>query len=300
MWQMDGAGTPESRVRLPDAPLWGDPSYLRYGNKQRWFLYDYHEEPAYPKFPNGRYLIEIRAGSEGGEDLLLLSDPNLEIISHPRWSAGDASITFIAERWSVDAEGQPIALDAGVYELSINFTQAGIPQVGTLEFVADLSTQLRAGPDGTPTYFCGHSCNSTGTQLAFAVQIDTDQEFAQELWIVDLSSGTSQLLMSGVWVWGPEWSPDDTRIGLTRNNDQVVYNLATGRTKLLNRTVNGSWWGLKWSPTGDYVVVSHWDNFLSGSDSMYRFTAELTGRTELTAGLPIPHFNDFTPVGWRE
>jgi hypothetical protein len=306
MWQTDAAGTPGSRVPLPDAPEHGDPSYLGHGNSNHhWFVYDDYPSDGtggYIPFPNGRYLVEVRAGSEGGEDVPLLSDPNLEILSSPRWSADDASITFIAERWSVDAEGQPMALDAGVYELSINFTEDGIPQAGTLDFLADLSTQLRAGPAGfSDLEFCGHSCNRTGTKLAFGVQIDTNEEFAQELWIVDLSLGTFQLLVSGNRVWQPEWSPDDTRIAFGRNGDQVVYELATGRTRSLKRTANGSWGGLKWSPTGEYVVVYYWDNMLSGCDAMYRFTAELTGKTELTSGLvdPLTHFVYFYPAGWR-
>lgn len=304
MWQMDAAGTPASRIALPTAPDYGDPSNSRHGSNQRWFVYDDTYVPElYPAFPNDRQFTEIRAGSEGGQDVLLLSDPNLEIISSPLWMPDDASITFIAERWDFDAEGQPEAFDAGVYELSIDFS-SGAPIAAGLEFLADLSTQLRAGPNGIPPYsdleVCGHTWNNDGTRVAFGVRIDSTDEHAQEIWIADVVAASFQLLVSGNGVGWPEWSPDGRRIAYN-SNGQVVYDLATGREKSLNRTATASWGGLVWSPTGAHVVVYHWDNFLSGYDAMYRFTADLGSKTELTTGLadPLPHFNVFIPVGWR-
>jgi hypothetical protein len=304
MWQMDAAGTPASRIALPAAPDYGDPSYARHGNNQRWFVYDDTYAPEqHPRFPNDRQFADIRAGSEGGQDVVLLSDPDLEIISNPLWARDDASITFIAERWDVDADGLPVAFDAGVYELSVDFT-GGAPAAGALVFLADLSAQLRAGPAGVPTYsdleFCGHTWNSDGTKLAFGVRIDSPDESAQELWIADLPSGAFQLLVSGNGVGWPEWSPDGRRIGYY-SNGQVVFDLTTGRKKSLNTTAVASWGGLVWSPTGAYGVCYHWDNLLPGYDALYRFTADLGGKTELTAGLtdPLPFLNTYIPVGWR-
>jgi hypothetical protein len=67
-------------------------------------------------------------------------------------------------------------------------------------------------------------------------------------------------------------------------------------------TPSTGWGRTNWSPTGTYCVIYHYDNFLSGYDAIFRFTADLGGKTELTAGLnnPIPHMNVLIPVGWRE
>jgi Tol biopolymer transport system component len=163
---------------------------------------------------------------------------------------------------------------------------------------------MRAGPDGFAVFpdaeLTGHTWNADGTQFAFGVRIDSAEESAQEIWIADVTSGSLQLLRSGGVGW-PQWSPDGRRIGYSSLAGQVVHDLATGRKKTLNRTVSASWGGLTWSPDGAYVVVYHWDNFLSGYDALYRFTADLGGKTELTAGLadPPPRFNVFIPEGWR-
>lgn len=304
MWQMDAAGTPASRIPLPAAPDYGDPSYLRHGGNMRWFVYDVTYIPElYPTFPNDRQFTEIRAGSEGGQDVLLLSDPNLEIISAPLWAPDDASITFVAERWDFNADGEPTAFDTGVYELSIDFS-SGAPMAMGLDFLADLSTQLRAGPDGVLPYsdmeMTGHTWNPDGTLVAFGVRIDSSDENVQELWIFDFVTDSFSLLVSGNGAGWPEWSPDGRRIAYTRSG-QVVHDLATGRTNSLKRTVTGNWGGLRWSPTGAHAVVYHWDNLLPGYDAIYRFTPDLGGKTELTSGLadPLPFFNTYIPVGWR-
>jgi dipeptidyl aminopeptidase/acylaminoacyl peptidase len=303
MWQMDGAGTPDSRIALPAAPDYGEPSYQRHGG-QRWFVYDkFYVRELHAPFPNDRQFTELRAGSEGGQDVLLLSDPDLEIISSPDWAADDASITFIAERWELDGDGLPIAVDAGLYELGIDFT-GGTPSAGALEFLADLSEQMRAGAEGFPPYsvaeLSGHTWNNDAMRFAFGISIQSADEDAQEIWIADLSSGGLQLLVSGNVGW-PEWSPDGRRIAYHNSAGQVVYDLATGRKKTLNSTPTASWGGLRWSPNSANVVVYHWDNSLPGYDAMYRFTSDLAGKTELTAGLanPLSPLNYFIPVGWR-
>jgi dipeptidyl aminopeptidase/acylaminoacyl peptidase len=303
MWQMDATGTPASRLRLPDAPEYGEPSHKLHGG-ERWFVYaiSYVPELA-PTFPNQRQFTEICVGSTDGARLPLLSDVNLEIISEPRWSADDNSITFIAESWE-NVDGQLVANDAGAYELAISFAEDGTPQAGPLTYLVDLSVPLRAGPAGVPGYsdleFCGYSWNSDGTQLAFGVRIDSDQERSQEIWISDLVNATNRLLVSGNGVGWPEWSPDDRRIAFHQYG-QVVYDLATGRTKSLGSSAIGSWGGLRWAPSGAHVVLYHWDNLLPGYDALYRCTADLGGRTELTAGLADPPapLNHFIPVGWR-
>jgi hypothetical protein len=217
MWKMDGAGTPSSRVPLPAAPTYGVPSYARHGN-QRWFVYD--DEAGlpgeFPKFPNDRDVRDIWAGSEGGADILLLSESDIEVISEPIWAADDGSITFIGERWELDADGEPFALDAGLYELSVDFI-GGVPIAGSLEFIADLSDQIRAGADGFPGYQdaepTGHSWNSGRTAFAFGIRFSHVGGSEQEIWIVDLANvtdpsdvppGALSLFASGNGVGWPE------------------------------------------------------------------------------------------------
>src|SRR5262245_55824967 len=133
MWKMDGAGTPSSRVSLPLAPTYGDPSYALHGN-ERWFVYAATAglPGEFPKYPNDRIAEDIWAGSEGGADVLLLSEPDVELISQPIWANDDTSITFIGERWELDVSGEPTeVIEAGLYELSVAFP-GGIPVAGPL------------------------------------------------------------------------------------------------------------------------------------------------------------------------
>ena len=173
---------------------------------------------------------------------------------------------------------------------------------------------MRVGAAGfTPNgEIAGHSWNNDRTAFAFGVRNwGGPGPTIQEIWIVNLAGVTDptavppeafQLLVSGNGVGWPDWSPDGRRIGYVSWDGTVVYEVATGRKKTLKRTPSTSWGRTIWSPTSAYFVVYHWDNFLNGYDAIYRFTADLGGKTELTAGLnnPIPDWNVLIPVGWRD
>lgn len=305
IWQMDGAGTPESRIPLATVRDYGDPSYARHGN-QRWFAYDCGDEraPEYPPFPNGRYFRDIRAGSESGQEILLWSQPDIEIISWANWTPDDGSITFIGERWQLDPDGLPAATDAGIYELPVDFS-SGTPVAGALEFVAELSGPMRAGPGGflpqSDGELAGHTWNHDGTQLAFGIRVHNEAEDATEIWIADLPSGTPSLLASGRGLGWPQWSPDGSRIGYVSVNGTIMHELSSDRTKVLKRTPTTSWEQTFWSPSGAYFAIGHWDNFLIGEDAIYRFTASIGGKTELIANRnsPVPQSHVLIPLGWR-
>ena len=314
MWQMDAAGTPSSRVPLTTAPDYGVPSYQRH-ETERWFVYSRVAglPGEFPTFPNQRLAEDIRAGSEGGQDVLLLSEPDIEVISEPIWAADDASITFIGERWELDVDGVPTeTLEAGLYELSIEFID-GVPVAGMLDFVADLSSQLRVDAGGFIGHeVAGHSWSPDRTAFTFGVRTFNSSPSLQEIWIVDLSLVSDpavvpptamRLLASGHGIGWPEWSPDGSRIGYVSWDGTVIYDVSRDRSKTLRSTPNDSWGRVLWSPDGSYFVLCHWDNFY-GYDAIYRFTAALTGKTELTAGLAPPDapafHNVLIPVGWRD
>jgi hypothetical protein len=303
IWQMDGAGTPESRAPLATTVDYGNPSYARHGN-ERWFAYESADYGA-PLFPNGQTFHQIRATSETGLDVQLLSETDVEIFAFDgvRWAANDASITFVGQRWNLDPDGLPVSVEVGLYELSINFS-SGTPEAGALEFIVDLSGPLRAGPDGFltgPAELAGHTWNPDRTQVAFGVRIHTETEDADEIWIADLPSGTFSLLNSANGVGWPDWSPDGSRIGYYSRAGAVIHNLDSGQSKVLKGTPSTAWELPYWSPTGGYFVIGRWDGFLVGEDAIYRFTANLGGKTALTAGLddPLPMFNTLIPLGWR-
>ncbi len=111
-----------------------------------------------------------------------------------------------------------------------------------------------------------------------------------------------RLLASGHGIGWPEWSPDGSRIGYVSWDGTVIYDVSRNRSKKLTSTPSDSWGRTEWSPDGSYFVILHWDNFY-GYDAIYRFTANLTGKTELTAGLAPPDAPFLSivliPVGWR-
>lgn len=304
IWQTDAAGTPESRFPLAAAVGYGNPSYALHQN-ERWFAY---EEPDYaaPMFPNGVEFKEIRATSESGLDVLLLLDPDIEIFSWDgiKWATDDASLTFVGQRWDLDPDGLPIVVEVGLYELFVDFS-SGVPVPGALDLVADLSGPLRAGPEGFLAYpdsqLAGHTWNPDRTQFAFGVRISTDTVDADEIWIADLPSETFSLLVSENSIGWPAWSPDGSRMGYYSRNGAVILDLTTGRSKVLKGTPSTAWEQPFWSPTGEHFVIGHWDRFLIGEDAIYRFTATLGGKTDVTEGLdvPVPMFNTLIPLGWR-
>ena len=303
IWQMDAAGTPESRSPLATANACGDPSYGAHGG-ERWFAYEAHSVQT---FPNGRPFSQIRATSESGLDIQLLSETDIEVISWDSitWAPDDGSITFVGERWELDLDDQPVAVDIGLYELFVDFS-SGTPVATGLDFVADLSGPMQAGPDGFPGPYAGqlagHSWNPDRTQVAFGVRITyPNTEYIEEIWVADLAAGTLSLLDSGNAVGWPHWSPDGSRIGYFTKDSAVVLNLSSGRTKELRRTVSTRWEEMFWSPTGDHIVIGHYDGLLNAEDAIYRLTADLRDKTELTAGLeaPIPRGNTLYPLGWR-
>ncbi len=316
MWQMDAAGTPSSRVPVGTWRDYGVPSYQRHAN-QRWFVYNlpvWLPAGEYQTFPNGRVAEGIWAGNEDGQEILLLSEPDIEVISETIWAADDASISFVGERWLVDETGQPTAVEAGLYKIDVAYDADGavvgsVP--GSLTFLADLSPQLRTGPAGYNGELAGHSWAPGRTSLTFGVRSWNTSPSYAEVYVVDLSlvsdpavvpPAALRLLASGHGVGWPEWSPDGSRIGYVSSQGTVIYDLSRGRSKTLASTPNGSWGRTQWSPDGSYFVLCHWDNFY-GYDAIYRFTASLTGKTELTAGLAPPDAPFLSvvliPVGWR-
>lgn len=306
LWQMDAAGSLASRVRLSAAPDSGEPSYDRHGG-QRWFVYSI-EQPT--GFPNGRSAYDLRAGSDGGADVLLLADTDIEVLSEPVWAADDLSVSYIGERWGLDANDELVVVEAGVYELAISFGSGG-PAPGALEFLADLSGPLDITTDGFTSRgdVRGHTWNPDRTAVAFNVDL---WDSGDEIWILDLALVTDpadvpaaafSLLATGTGAGQPRWSPDGRRIGYSTSDAAVVYDVATGRRKLLKRTTSTLWGTTEWSPDGAYFAVSRWNGLLpggQGNDAIFRFTADLGGKTELTAGFATPAHNVLTPVGWRE
>jgi hypothetical protein len=302
LWQMDAAGTPASRVRLSAAPDGGEPSHNRHGN-QRWFVY---RQWLPWEFPNGHQAYDLRAGSDGGADVLLLANANIEVLSEPVWAADDASVSFIGARWDLDANNELVVVEAGVYELTVSFV-SGTPVPGPLNFLADLSGPLNVAADGF-TEVLGHSWNPDRTAVAFNVYASGS---GTAIWILDLAMVTDPsnvpaaafwLLASGRGACQPRWSPDGSRIGYATDDGAVVYDVSTGRKKLLKRTTSTNWGPTEWSPDGAYFAVDRWNGLLpggQGNDAIFRFTADLGGKTELTVGFSTPGHNVLTPVGWR-
>jgi hypothetical protein len=314
VWTMNADGSNRAPTILSHQDTWADPSRLSHAGA-RWFANRVVPDGA-SAFPNGHLYVEIEAVAETGTVVPLVAQADIEVLSPAVWMTNDLSVSFIGERWLLDEGGQPTApVEAGLYVVAVSFDAdgavgGGVP--GSLTFVADLSTELHVGPGGFVGHeVAGHSWSPDQSAFTFGVRSFNSSPSHQEIWIVDLSLVANPhavppealfLLDSGNGIGWPEWSPDGSHIGYVSWDGTVVYDVFRNRSRTLKRTPNDGWGITEWSPDGSHFVLYHWDNF-SGYDGIYRFTADITGKTELTAGLcPPDAFFDcvLIPLGWRE
>ena len=316
LWRMNPDGS--NRTPLPNAPDNNyEPSRQRHAGEY-WLLI-----PEFPDnvnaFPNGAPYFELWAASETGITAAapLVAAREMEILSFPVWTPDDFHVTFIGERWLLDGTGQPTeVVEAGLYAAAVGYAAdggiaGGVP--GSLTLLADLTRELGVDAAGFHQngQVAGLSWSPDPSKFTFAIRRQADGANIQQIWIVDLAEVSDPhnvpqdalfLLDSGKGVGWPEWSPDGRRISYHTFNGAVVFDLARGRAKVLQRSANDSWGVPKWSPDGSHFVIYHWDNF-SGYDAIYRFKADITGKSELTAGLceDAPAFHCvLIPNGWRE
>jgi dipeptidyl aminopeptidase/acylaminoacyl peptidase len=315
VWSMNPDGTMLRRLPADDIEFSDQPSHERHGG-ERWFT-DL-EYPQLPAYPNGRGAStgahkEIWAVSESDTRVFLFYEPDLEILSPPVWMPGDQSISFIAERWATDSNGDPTTvIEAGMYVADIDYDSAGtivgtVP--GSLGLVADLSSQLLAGPNGfsARSEVAGHSWSPLTMEFTFGVRLRAGDLSTEQIWIIDvLDPENPWLLNDDDGAGWPEWSPDGSRIGFASRRGTKFYNLHTGSTKLLRRTAQDSWGISHWSPDGSHFVVSAWNNFsATGYTGIYRFTNAVGGKTLLVDDSLCPDDNiafncDLITLGWRE
>lgn len=318
IWSMNPDGT--NRLQLPVAGP-GHPSHATHAG-ERWFVNSELIVNRY--FPDVQGLVHVSATSETGAAVPLVAEMDLAILTSPRWTSDDLSISFLAERWALDENGQPVSVtEAGLYSCDVAFDAAGAVAgsvAGSLRLVMPLEAQMRVGPQGFPTRVddggvlqvaasaAGHSWSPAGTAFTFGIRLSWPDGFPegthlQEVWIVDLAADPQDaftLLASGNGVGGPEWSPDGRRIGWVSWDGTVVYDLSKGTAKTLRDTTQYGWGPTNWSPTGQHFVAYRWNKSLTTYDGVFRFAADLTGKTELTGSLCEGSGCYEIPLGWRE
>jgi hypothetical protein len=294
VWQMNSDGS--NPQLLPNA-LRGLPSHALHAG-ERWFVkWDQIGDP----FPQG--FAEVWAGSETGTLVPLVAEPDVEIITPPIWTPDDLSVSFIGERWLLGDDGQPLeVIEVGLYRIDLVYADGNLigSDPESLTFLADLSFELQIGAAGITdnNYVVGHSWSPDQSAVVFGVRPQT----SAEIWVVDLAGVIDPFLLDNRnGVGWPEWSPDGSRIGYVSTGGTVVYDIATDSSKSLKFRPNYSWNSMFWSPDGSHCIVDRWDNVESESDGVFRFTADLRGKTELTQGLCAPEDRCvFISLGWRD
>ena len=309
VWTMKPDGSQLTELPVSGVGFGDQPSHDLHGG-QRWFTNRVSD--GQPVYPNGRWFTEIWTVSETGVPALILSEPDIEVLAPPVWLADDQSLSFVGERWTFDAIGEPTTLtEAGLYVVDIDYDALGnivgaVP--GSLTLILDLSPELRIDADGFDynSEVAGHSWAPTQSAFAFGVRHqEPNTPWDEEIWVMNLVQPDDSALLSDASGSGwPEWSPDGQYIGYVSHAGTYIYDFARGRDRLLGRTPSTAWGISHWSPDGSQFVISHWDNF-SGYDGIYRFNARLSGKTLLVDDSLCPDDNilfncTLITLGWRE
>jgi Tol biopolymer transport system component len=282
---MNADGTGKSDL----ATSGGEPSRLLHGG-HRWFLR--MEFIVGEFYPNGDTRAELFAErDDGAVRVQLTTDPELESQGGPNWEPGDLAVSWIARRWDFET-GEVV--DAGIYEAVLVFDANGNLS-GLLEQPLSplISSDLIIDDRGylAPDTRGGHDWSPDGTMIV------SDRESGHELWLTDVLTGQSWLLVEANWATLPVWSPDGTTIafmdafrgiGTIRADGSNLKNIAKG-----GPTYSYAW--PVWSPTGSHLTFTRHDSWAGGEGmSVYRSTADGRFKTNLT-----PELDRATAIGWR-
>ena len=192
-------------------------------------------------------------------------------------------------RWDFET-GEVV--DAGIYKAELVFDEdgnvSGLAEQPQLPLVsADLIVDAWGFP--APDTRGGHDWSPDGTKIV------SDRESGQELWLTNVLTGQSWLLVQTSWATLPVWSPDGTTIafndafsgiGTIRADGSNLKNIAKG-----GPTYSYAW--PIWSPTGSHLAFTRHDRLHSGL-SVYRAMADGRSKTNLT-----PDLDRATVIGWR-
>jgi Tol biopolymer transport system component len=153
----------------------------------------------------------------------------------------------------------------------------------------------------TPTYACGvdsFAWSANGTQIAYLAGHPTSPNAPTSLavYLVDADGNDSRQLASCGACTGPSWSPDGSRIALTRATRQVqdlwLVNVKTGT---LTRLTHCAWGkgcadeGAEWSPDGQAIVFSRSGN--GHVPSIYTVRPDGTHLRRIAVGALAPQWS---------
>ena len=98
------------------------------------------------------------------------------------------------------------------------------------------------------------SWSPDGTQIAFC-RYHPDDGNVQEIWLVDVASGSTSLLVSGPDpAWDPDWAPAGDAIAFVSGDDIAIVNIASGEVTVV--ASEGENWDPSWSPDGERLAFA--------------------------------------------
>jgi len=283
----------------------------------RWFLQ--FRPVGSATYPNGIARRELFAASEDGSFVYQLTDDaDLEPSSldgnewyraEPRWAADgsvtDAKVSYLAQRWAQDVNGDWYVAEWGLYVLGIDADDLASHDPSSPTWIPVVFD--RAGEGGTRLYAQGYDWAPDGTSFVYKRRGENEGFWRADH---DAVSGTwSTVYLLDDDVWNPRWSPSGARLVFTTRflngsggveisidsmdpydpSDRITLIEPPGSSRSVGRTARLPFW----SPheTNIAYQLEEWQFKQHRIDYyVYRATADGTDGTKLAPGMLL---------GWR-
>jgi hypothetical protein len=240
--KMAGDGSGKTQTGLSEG-AWREPSRQLH-NGQRWFL---TTDATDMTDPDGWYLWQLFATTEGGARLQLTDDPNMSV-DFIRWGKDDSFLSFTAYIY----DGEDVS--AGFFVATVNWS-SGFPVMGAPAKVLDLGLDSWGYIENY-----AHDWSPLGDELVYLrLQQHASGDYSATLEIIRFlaGGGTETRSLGPCGFSSPEWAPDGSRIAFSSQGAiWTIQPNGSGAKQLTKATFDKQQEHPSWSPDSKYLAYT--------------------------------------------